>query len=91
MRPPPESWPAGCWPGCAPDRRRGEAGPVHSAAVKVVDDYPWPVVDLRIDWAEVDPLAALEQLWLAWEPQMDAYITRALDPRGAAYGVPGDE
>ena len=27
----------------------GEAGPVHSAAVKVVDDYPWPVVDLRID------------------------------------------
>ena len=70
----------------------GEAGPVHSAAVKVVDDYPWPVVDLRIDWAETDPLAALEQLWLAWEPQMDAYITRALDPREApAYGVPGDE
>ena len=70
----------------------GEAGPVHSAAVKVVDDYPWPVVDLRIDWAEADPLAALEQLWLAWEPQMDAYITRALDPREApAYGVPGDE
>ncbi|MGF0796753.1 DUF1028 domain-containing protein, partial [Klebsiella pneumoniae] len=54
--------------------------------------YPWPVVDLRIDWAEKDPLAALEQLWLAWEPQMDAYITRALDPRDApAYGVPGDE
>ncbi|MCP6629213.1 MAG: DUF1028 domain-containing protein, partial [Klebsiella pneumoniae] len=25
-------------------------------------------------------------------PQMDAYITRALDPREApAYGVPGDE
>ncbi|MCS6028900.1 DUF1028 domain-containing protein [Klebsiella quasipneumoniae subsp. quasipneumoniae] len=70
----------------------GEAGPVHSAAVKVVDDYPWPVVDLRIDWAEADPLTALEQLWLAWEPQMEAYITRALDPREApAYGVPGDE
>ena len=32
------------------------------------------------------------QLWLAWEPQMEAYITRALDPREApAYGVPGDE
>ncbi|PCR26329.1 fimbrial assembly protein FimA, partial [Klebsiella pneumoniae] len=26
----------------------------------------------------MDPLAALEQLWLAWEPQMEAYITRAL-------------
>ena len=70
----------------------GEAGPVHSAAVKVVEDYAWPVVDLRVDWADDDPVAALEQLWLAYEPQMEAYITRALDPRDApSYGVPGDE
>ncbi|WP_373239451.1 DUF1028 domain-containing protein [Kluyvera ascorbata] len=70
----------------------GEAGPVHSAAVKVVEDYAWPVVDLRVDWADDDPLAELEQLWLAYEPQMEAYITRALDPRDApSYGVPGDE
>ncbi|HCI5690034.1 TPA: DUF1028 domain-containing protein [Klebsiella variicola subsp. variicola] len=70
----------------------GEAGPVHSAAVKVVDDYTWPLVDLRVDWAEENPLAELHKLWLAYEPQMQAYVTRALDPRDApSYGVPGDE
>lgn len=70
----------------------GEAGPEHSAALKVVEDYAWPVVDLRVDWAEEDPVTALEALWLAYEPQMEAYITRALDPREApTYGVPGDE
>ena len=70
----------------------GEAGPVHSAAVKVVDDYTWPIVDLRVDWADADPVGQLNQLWLDYEPQMQAYITRALDPREApSYGVPGDE
>ena len=70
----------------------GEAGPVHSAAVKVVDDYTWPLVDLRVDWAEENPLAELHKLWLAYEPQMQAYVTRALDPRDApSYGVSGDE
>ncbi|KEA53845.1 hypothetical protein DT73_04125 [Mangrovibacter sp. MFB070] len=70
----------------------GEAGSEHSAAVKVVDDYTWPVVDLRVDWAEQAPVEELLALWQAWEPQMDAYITRALDPREApSYGVPGDE
>ncbi|STV72155.1 major pilin protein fimA [Klebsiella michiganensis] len=33
----------------------GEAGPEHSAALKVVEDYAWPVVDLRVDWAEERP------------------------------------
>ncbi len=61
----------------------GEAGPVHSAAVKVVDDYSWPLVDLRIDWSEDDPIGELAALWQAYEPQMQAYITRALDPREA--------
>ncbi|WLS79562.1 DUF1028 domain-containing protein [Erwinia pyri] len=70
----------------------GEAGPLHSAAVKVVEDYTWPVVDLRIDWAEEDPVGQLNSLWQAYEPQMQAYVTRALDPREApSYGVPGDE
>lgn len=72
--------------------RGGEAGPVHSAAVKVVDDYTWPLVDLRVDWADSAPTAELRRLWLAYEPQMQAYVTRALDPREApSYGVPGDE
>lgn len=70
----------------------GEAGPVHSAAVKVVADYPWPLVDLRVDWADELPVKALLTLWQDYEPQMQAYITRALDPRQApSYGVPGNE
>ncbi|MGA4363813.1 DUF1028 domain-containing protein [Pantoea ananatis] len=70
----------------------GEAGPLHSAALKLVDDYTWPLVDLRIDWTEGDPVGQLTQLWFAYEPQMEAYVTRALDPRDApSYGVPGDE
>ena len=70
----------------------GEAGPVHSAAMSVVGDLVWPVVDLRVDWAEHDPIGELDKLWRAYEPQLHDYITRALDPTAApSYGVPGDE
>ena len=70
----------------------GEAGPVHSAALKVVGDLVWPVIDLRVDWAEEDPIGELDALWQAYEPQMHDYIIRALDPTQApSYGVPGDE
>jgi uncharacterized Ntn-hydrolase superfamily protein len=70
----------------------GEAGPVHSAALKVVGDLIWPVIDLRIDWADDDPIGQLDNLWQAYRPQMQDYLTRALDPTAApSYGVPGDE
>lgn len=70
----------------------GEAGPVHSAALKVVDVHAWPLVDLRVDWCDEDPLGALAKLWRDYQPQMQDYVTRALDPRKApSYGVPGDE
>jgi len=70
----------------------GEAGPVHSAALSIVDSPVWPVVDLRVDWTDADPIDELNQLWQAYKPQMQDYITRALDPRSApGYGVPGDE
>lgn len=70
----------------------GEAGPVHSAALKVVDELVWPIIDLRVDWAEHDPIGELAGLWHAYQPQMQDYITRALDPTQApSYGVPGDE
>jgi uncharacterized Ntn-hydrolase superfamily protein len=70
----------------------GEAGPVHSAALKMVDTHSWPVVDLRVDWADHDPIGQLEGLWRAYRPQMQDYVTRALDPTAApSYGVPGDE
>ncbi|WP_133648136.1 DUF1028 domain-containing protein [Paraburkholderia flava] len=70
----------------------GEAGPVHSAALKIVGDPSWPIVDLRVDWADDDPLGKLHDLWTAYKPQMQDYVTRALNPTAApSYGVPGDE
>jgi len=74
----------------------GEAGPVHSAALSIVDcTHPaviWPIVDLRVDWADNDPIGELGKLWQAYAPQMQDYITRALAPHAApGYGVPGDE
>jgi len=68
----------------------GEAGPVHSAAMMVVDEVEWPVVNLRVDWADEKPIDVLAQLWDDYKPQMQDYITRALDPTEApSYGVPG--
>ncbi|KDB05802.1 protein of unknown function DUF1028 [Burkholderia sp. lig30] len=70
----------------------GEAGPVHSAALRIVGDLSWPIVDLRVDWADDGPVAQLDSLWQAYRPQMQDYVTRALNPTVApSYGVPGDE
>jgi len=70
----------------------GEAGAVHSAALELVGDVAWPIVDLRVDWADEDPIGQLDALWQAYRPQMHDYLTRAMNPSGApSYGVPGDE
>lgn len=70
----------------------GEAGPVHSAGMMIVEKVSWPLADLRCDWTEDCPITAISGLWDRYKPQMDAYIQRALDPREApSYGVPGDE
>lgn len=70
----------------------GEAGPVHSAGILIVDKVPWPIVDLRCDWTEECPVQALKDAWTVYKPQMEAYVQRALDPTKApSYGVPGDE
>jgi uncharacterized Ntn-hydrolase superfamily protein len=70
----------------------GEAGPVHSAGLRLVDKVSWPVADLRCDWTEDCPIEALASLWDIYKPQLAAYVQRALDPRAApSYGVPGDE
>ena len=69
----------------------GEEGPVHSAGLKVAHQHPWPLVDLRVDWADDDPLPNLVNLWRAYEPQMMDYNSRAIDPSQApSYGVLGD-
>ena len=69
----------------------GEAGPVHSAGLLLVDQVPWPVANLRVDWAEHDPAGELRKVWKVYEPQMADYVRRALDPASApSFGVPGD-
>lgn len=69
----------------------GEAGPVHSAGLKVADRLSWPLIDLRIDWSD-DPIGMLRSAWDTYAPQMLAYVQRAEDPTQApSYGVPGDE
>lgn len=69
----------------------GEEGPVHSAALIVVDKLPFPLVDLRCDWDDTNPIAFLRKLWIDYKPQMQAYVDRAVDPSLApSYGVPGD-
>jgi uncharacterized Ntn-hydrolase superfamily protein len=68
----------------------GEAGPIRSAGLLIASEVSWPIADLRIDWHDA-PITALIDLWQVWKPQMDAYVTRALNPAGApSFGVPGD-
>ena len=60
----------------------GEEGPVHSSGLLIVRDVSWPVANLRVDWSDADPIADLERLWALYEPQLEAYVTRAIDPIG---------
>jgi len=76
---------------CAALGAGGEAGPVHSAGLLVVEDVPWPVTDLRVDYSD-DPIGDLVALWQLWAPQKNDYRTRGVDPTQApSYGVPGDQ
>jgi uncharacterized Ntn-hydrolase superfamily protein len=69
----------------------GEAGPVHSAGMKIADRLTWPLVDLRVDWAETDPVTLLHKAWQVYGPQAQDYVRRAQSPGAApGYGVPGD-
>jgi uncharacterized Ntn-hydrolase superfamily protein len=69
----------------------GEAGPVHSAGLLLARDVSWPIADLRVDWVDDGPIASLAELWALYEPQLEAYVDRALNPKAAArFGVPGD-
>ena len=70
----------------------GEAGPLHSAGMLMVDKLAWPVAELRSDWTDDCPIETVAAAWNVYKPQMDAYVQRAIDPRDApSYGVPGDE
>jgi uncharacterized Ntn-hydrolase superfamily protein len=69
----------------------GEEGPVRSAGLVIARGVSWPIADLRVDWDE-NPVVRLAELWEVWEPQLEDYVTRAIDPTQAPrYGVPGDD
>lgn len=69
----------------------GEAGEVHSAGLLIVDNQDWPLAELRCDWTEDCPIAAISAAWDVYSPQMNDYVMRALNPDSApTYGVPGD-
>ncbi|CAM5199838.1 hypothetical protein BTHI11S_01822 [Bosea thiooxidans] len=57
----------------------GETQPIMSAALLVVDEQDWPLVDLRVD-LEPEPQAKLRQLWEAYEPQLEHFIVQVLRP-----------
>ena len=57
----------------------GETQPVMSAALLIVDQQRWPLVDLRVDYEE-RPLRALRRLWMLYEPEVDHYVTQVLRP-----------
>ena len=71
----------------------GEAGPVHSAGLLMVDRESWPVAELRCDWLDRRcPIEAVARAWQVYAPQMAAYVQRARDPGAApSYGVAGDK
>ncbi len=69
----------------------GEAGPIRSAGLKLVRDVSWPVADLRCDWSEDCPIEQLARVWDIYKPQLESYVTRAINPVEApSYGVAGD-
>ncbi len=69
----------------------GEAGPLHSAGLLLVDEQDWALADLRCDWTEDCPIEEVEKAWKIYKPQMNDYVARALKPNSAPhYGVPGD-
>ena len=59
-----------------------------SAGLKVCDREAFPIVDLRVDWDETNPVAALAALWARYRPEMHAYLMRAINPSAAPFRDP---
>ena len=63
----------------------GEHVDFRSAALQVRASQVWPVCDLRVDWDDGDPIARLRALWTRYEPDLEMYLDRALDPGAVPY------
>lgn len=57
----------------------GETQEPMAAALLIVDEHPWPLVDLRVDF-EPQPAAALRSLWRRYEPLVERFVTQVLRP-----------
>ena len=57
----------------------GELKQVKSAALLVVHEHSFPLVDLRVEF-DRNPLTELRFLWEVYRPQVDLYVRRAVDP-----------
>ncbi len=62
----------------------GELKQVKSAALLIVHEQPFPLVDLRVE-LDPQPLAALRFLWELYRPQLELYVRRAIDPDSVPY------
>ena len=62
----------------------GEIKQVKSAALLVVHEQLFPLVDLRVE-LDAQPLVQLRFLWELYQPQADLYVRRAVDPDSVPY------
>jgi len=62
----------------------GELKQVKSAALLVVHEQPFPLVDLRVE-LDPQPLAELRFLWELYQAQLELYVRRAIDPDSVLY------
>ena len=62
----------------------GEFKQIKSAALLVVHEESFPLVDLRVEFDRA-PLAELRFLWEVYRPQTKPYVQRAVDPYSVPY------
>ena len=68
----------------------GETQPLYSAALLIVDEQDWPLVDLRVDH-ELNPERKLRALWEIYKPQTQHFITQVLRPNDVKPSVRATE
>ena len=57
---------------------------IKSAALLVVHEQEFPLVDLRVEFDRA-PLAELRFLWETYQPQMERFVTQVIDPDSLPY------
>lgn len=57
----------------------GEINPLRSATLLVAEKFPFPEVNLRVDWHD-EPVAKLRRIWNRYSPDQAVYMLRVTDP-----------